>query len=331
MTQSRQTLPIGVFDSGAGGLTVLEALRRRMPRQDFLYVADTSRVPYGRKPRPMVARFAREIAGFLESEGVQGIVIACNTASAASLPGLREKVSVPVWGVIEPGVQAALRATRSGRVGVIGTAGAIASEAYQERLRAQSLRVWAKACPLFVHLVEERLKDSEEAELLARHYLDDRPPIDTLILGCTHYPHLRRVIRRVVGPDIHLVDSAAATAETVFEAFGVGTGSGKVTYLVTGDPGAFEDTAASLGTLAGEVLHVPALARGKAAASTPGAGARLLVVTIIPRNLRPHVVDQEAHALVIGRIHPEHPIENALGLFKLLQTPEAQPESMHAT
>ena len=266
MTQMRQSRPIGVFDSGAGGLTVLEALRRRMPQQDFIYVADTSRVPYGRKPKAMVARFACEIAGFLENDGVQGIIVACNTASAASLPGLQEGLSVPVWGVIEPGVRAAVRTTKSGWVGVIGTAGAVSSDAYQDRLRALGLRVWAKACPLFVHLVEERLTNCEEAELLARHYLDERPPIDTLILGCTHYPHLRRVIRRVVGPDVQLVDSAAATADTVFESMGEGTGKGRITYFVTGDTGAFEDTAASLGNLAGEVVHIPNLAREKVAA-----------------------------------------------------------------
>jgi glutamate racemase len=266
MTHARQTRPIGVFDSGAGGLTVLEALRRRMPRQDFIYVADTLRVPYGRKPRRMVAQFAAEIAGFLENAGVQGIVIACNTASAAALPALQDTCSVPVWGVIEPGVRAAVRATRSGWVGVIGTAGAIASEAYQSRLRARGFRVWARPCPLFVHLVEERLTDCEEAELLARYYLGDRPPIDTLILGCTHYPYLRRVIRRVAGPDIHLVDSAAAAAEAVLEEAGAGRGSGRVTYYVTGDPAAFEDTAAAVGSLAGKVVHLASLARGQAAA-----------------------------------------------------------------
>src|SRR5271170_42079 len=206
---------IGVFDSGVGGLTVLQALRRRMPEQDFVYVGDTARVPYGRKPREMVEQFAREIAHFLVRQGVSGIVVACNTASAAALPQLADSVPVPVWGVIDPGVEAARRLAPTGRVGIIATAGTVRAGAYQRKLEALGVGVWARACPMFVHLVEEGLAESPEAELLAHHYLSDRPELDALILACTHYPLLKPVLRRVLGEAVHLVDSAEVTAEVV--------------------------------------------------------------------------------------------------------------------
>ena len=198
---SRHSLrrPIGVFDSGVGGLTVLAALRRKLPHRDFVYLGDTARVPYGRKPPEMVAEFARGITGFLCGLGVEAVVVACNTASSAALPGLAQHSPVPVWGVIDPGVEAARRITRNRRVGVIGTKGTIGSGAYQRRLEALGLTVWSRACPMLVHVVEEGLADSEEAELLVRHYLEDRPELDTLILGCTHYPLLRAVLARVAG------------------------------------------------------------------------------------------------------------------------------------
>jgi glutamate racemase len=170
---------IGVFDSGVGGLTVLQALRRRLPHHDFVYLGDTARVPYGRKPPEMVVEFAREIAGFLCGLGVERLVVACNTASAVALAKLEESCPVPVWGVIEPGVSAATRVTRTGSVGVIGTTATIGSGAYHRRLEARGLRVWAQACPMLVHVVEEGLADSAEAELLVRHYLAGRPEIDT--------------------------------------------------------------------------------------------------------------------------------------------------------
>ena len=207
--------PIGVFDSGVGGLTVLKALRRKLPHRDFVYLGDTARVPYGRKPAAMVAEFAYGIVEFLRQMDVEGVVIACNTASAAALPELAGQFSMPIWGVIEPGVEAAARVTRTGRVGVIGTKGAIASGAYQRRLEQRGLSVWARACPMLVHIVEEGLADSPECDLLLHHYLDDRAAVDTLILGCTHYPVLHDAIQRVVGEGIALVDSAEALAQTV--------------------------------------------------------------------------------------------------------------------
>ncbi|WP_321471848.1 glutamate racemase [uncultured Paludibaculum sp.] len=258
---------IGIFDSGVGGLTVLKAMRRTLPQTDFLYVGDTARVPYGRKPAAMVAGFAREIAGFLLAQDVEAIVVACNTATAAALPTLAEELPVPVWGVIEPGVQAAFQTTRSGSVGVIGTRGAIASGAYQRRLEALGLRVWARACPMFVHLVEENLSGSEEAALLTRYYFADRPEIDTLILGCTHYPVLRPIIEETLGPGVTVISSAQAVAATVAAAFGETEdpslpGTGGILHLVTGDVIAYQHTAQTIGGVDGEVrpIHVETLA-----------------------------------------------------------------------
>jgi glutamate racemase len=251
---------IGVFDSGVGGLTVLQALRRRMPHRDFVYLGDTARVPYGRKPPEMVVEFAKGIADFLCGMGVEGLVVACNTASAVALPALVERCPVPAWGVIEPGVEAAARVTRSGSVGVIGTKATIGSRAYQRRLEARGFRVWAQACPMLVHVVEEGLVDSAEAGLLVRHYLGGRPEIDALILGCTHYPLLRDALQDAVGPSVTLVDSAEATAETVSRAFEAAPhpeALGRVVHFVTGDPVAFAHTAKVIGGVEGEVISLP--------------------------------------------------------------------------
>jgi glutamate racemase len=250
------TRPIGVFDSGVGGLTVLKALRRRLPHHDFIYFSDTARVPYGRKPKEMVKHFAHEIAWFLQQLDVSGIVIACNTASASALPQLADEVSVPVWGVIDPGVEAARRVTKSGHVGVIGTKGTIGSGVYQCKLEAVGLRVWAQACPMFVHLVEEGLADSEEAEVLARHYLSGMPEIDTLILGCTHYPVLTTILQKVAGSSVHLVSSADVTAEVVAEAHSNDAPErpGRVTHYVTGGVPAYQHTAEVIGGVEGKVI-----------------------------------------------------------------------------
>ncbi len=256
--------PIGIFDSGVGGLTVLKALRRKLPHRDFIYLGDTARVPYGRKPAAMVVEFAYGITEFLRRMGVEGVVIACNTASASALPGLAGEFALPIWGVIEPGVETAARVTRTGRVGVIGTKGAIASGAYQRRLEQRGLMVWARACPMLVHIVEEGLAGSPECDLLLNHYLEGRDGIDTLILGCTHYPLLRAAIQRVVGDSIALVDSAAALAEAVSGDLEGGThadqptrAAGRIVHFVTGDPLAFAHTAAVIGDVEGEVEPLP--------------------------------------------------------------------------
>jgi glutamate racemase len=205
----------------------------------------------------MVAEFATQITEFLTQLGVEAVVVACNTASAAALPRLCTEFSVPIWGVIEPGVEAARKKTRSGRVGVIGTKGTIASGAYQRRLEACGLTVWAQACPMLVHVVEEGLAESPEAEILARHYLDGRPELDTLILGCTHYPLLSGVLQRVAGEGVSLVDSAEATADVVcasLEPMPAGTQPGRFLHFVTGDPLAFEHTAQVIGEVEGRIV-----------------------------------------------------------------------------
>lgn len=252
--------PIGIFDSGVGGLTVLKAMRRKLPHRDFIYLGDTARVPYGRKPAAMVAEFAFGITEFLRALDVEGVVIACNTASAAALPDLADRTPIPMWGVIDPGVQSAAGLTRSGRVGVIGTKGTIASGAYQRRLEQRGLTVWARACPMLVHIVEEGLVDSPECQLLLKHYLGDRGPIDTLILGCTHYPVLRDVIQTTVGDGVELVDSAEALAQAVNGSMSDEPASGeqgKIVHFVTGDPLAFAHTAAGIGEVAGAIVPLP--------------------------------------------------------------------------
>jgi len=204
----------------------------------------------------MVVEFALGISDFLCGMGIEGLVVACNTASAVALPSLAERCPVPVWGVIDPGVEAATRVTRTGNVGVIGTKGTVASGAYQRRLETRGLKPWAQACPMLVHVVEEGLADSPEAELLARSYLSGRPEIDTLILGCTHYPLLRKVLQRAVGESVRLVDSAEVTAEAVSTAFEPSDSRppGRVVHFVTGDPLAFAHTANVIGNVEGEIV-----------------------------------------------------------------------------
>lgn len=248
--------PIGVFDSGVGGLTVLKALRQKLPHHDFIYFSDTARVPYGRKPKEMVRQFASEIAWFLQQLDVSSIVIACNTASAAALPDLANEIDLPVWGVIDPGVEAARRVTKTGKVGVIGTKGTITSGVYQQKLQAEGLQVWAQACPMFVHVVEEGLAESEDALVLSRHYLSGMPDIDTLILGCTHYPVLMPVIEKVTGSEVTLVSSAEVTAEMVAATLAneSPTGPGRVTHYVTGGVPAYQHTAEVIGGVEGKVI-----------------------------------------------------------------------------
>lgn len=213
--------PVGVFDSGIGGLTVLDALRERLPGESTVYLGDTARLPYGPKSPETVRRYACEAGRFLLERGVKLLVVACNTASARALPGLADELPVPVVGVIRPGARAAARASRSGRIGVIGTRGTIESEAYQRAIRdlRPDASVSATPCPLFVSLVEEGWTDGLVARLTARRYLDPlfREDVDTLVLGCTHYPHLRALLSEVAGPRVELVEPARETAEAVAE------------------------------------------------------------------------------------------------------------------
>jgi len=210
--------PIGVFDSGIGGLTVLRALRERLPEESFVYLGDTARVPYGTKGADTVTRFATEATLLLTRRNVKAVVVACNTASAIAIDRLRTVTDLPVYGVIEPGVEAALAVT-SGRVGVIGTLATLASDRYGQLLRAAraDLVVEGKACPLFVPLAEEGWVDGGVTLAVASTYLEDlrTAGVDTLILGCTHYPILKKAIGDVMGPDVQLVDSALVLAEAV--------------------------------------------------------------------------------------------------------------------
>lgn len=208
--------PIGVFDSGVGGLTVLRALKRRLPGERLVYFGDSAHVPYGSKSREAVTAFSRTISRYLVGEGVKMVVVACNTASAMALQALRRELPVPVVGVIEPGARAAARLARKGRVGVIGTEGTVSSHAYREALRGidPGVSVEETACPLFVPLVEEGWWKGRITRAVAERYLAPlrRRRLDALILGCTHYPLLKGVLRQIVGKDVVLVDSAEETA-----------------------------------------------------------------------------------------------------------------------
>jgi glutamate racemase len=213
--------PIGIFDSGLGGLTVTRAIIERLPAESTVYFGDTARVPYGPKSPETVRRYSLEILHWLLGQGVKLVVIACNTSTAHALEALQAESPVPVIGVIRPGARAALAGTRGGPIGVIGTAGTIASDAYGRAIR--TLRAEADvrqlACPLFVPLVEEGWFDHPATELVAREYLAPllEAGIDSLVLGCTHYPLLKPLLARVLGPDVRLIDSAEETARAVAE------------------------------------------------------------------------------------------------------------------
>ncbi|MGE0157298.1 MAG: glutamate racemase [Geobacter sp.] len=210
---------IGIFDSGVGGLTVLRELARALPQEDTIYFGDTARVPYGTKSPDTVIRYSQEIASFLMTRDIKLLVVACNTASAVALPALRRQLPIPVVGVIEPGARRAVEVTRSGVVGVIGTAGTIRSSAYSRAIKRlnPNISVLAKPCPLFVPLAEEGWTDNEIARLTAHQYLDElrQAGVDSLVLGCTHYPLLKKIIAEAMGPQVALVDSAEETARTV--------------------------------------------------------------------------------------------------------------------
>lgn len=210
--------PIGIFDSGVGGLTVLSALSARLPNESTLYVGDTARVPYGNKGAETITRYAMEICAFLTASNVKCIVIACNTVSALSLDALQSSFSVPIIGVIDPCVKRALEVTRDGNMGIIGTRSTIASHAYQRKLR--SCNVVSAACPLFVPLVEEMLIEHPATDTLIEHYLSPmkKSGIDTLILGCTHYPLLEKPLMKFFGPDVTLCSSAGCCALEVEQA-----------------------------------------------------------------------------------------------------------------
>jgi glutamate racemase len=245
---------IGVFDSGVGGLTVLRALMERFPRESTVYLGDTARVPYGTKSADVVTRYALANARFLLEREIKLLVVACNTASAVGLAALSQSLPVPVIGVIEPGARVAAARTRTGRVGVIGTPGTIHSGAYQRALAdaKPGSVVRARACPLFVPLAEEGWTHGEVPRLAALQYLAEvsEAGVDTLVLGCTHYPLLRGIIAEVMGPGVGLVDSAEAVADAVEselrarELFAPGGREPSHAYFVTDVPHRFLEVGA---------------------------------------------------------------------------------------
>jgi glutamate racemase len=246
--------PIGIFDSGVGGLTVFREVARSLPSENLIYLGDSARVPYGTKSPATVERYTREAADFLLARDIKMLVVACNTATAAALPVLRSTLKVPVIGVVDPGAEAAVAATR-GRIGVIATEGTVRSKAYTKAIHAiaPDVEVIESACPLFVPLVEEGWSNTRVAREVAEVYLAPLldSGIDTLVLGCTHYPLLRNTIEQVVGDKVTIVDSAETTAKKVAEGhvtFRGGDKAGEHLFLVT-------DAAERFERIAGEFLE----------------------------------------------------------------------------
>lgn len=249
---SNARAPVGVFDSGVGGLTVLRALASRLPNEGFVYLGDTARLPYGTKSEQSICRYALQAAELLKSRGVKCLVVACNTASAVALDALSDEFApIPVLGVLEPGAAAACRATRSGRIAVIATESTVRGGAYQRAIarRLPSAVVSARACPLFVALAEEGWTEGPIVEAVAHRYLDDlfsadpgdRP--DTIVLGCTHFPVLASALQQVLGPDVTIVDSAATTATAlagilVDQRLAAPAGQGRVSITLLATDGA---------------------------------------------------------------------------------------------
>lgn len=245
--------PIGVFDSGVGGLTVARAILDLLPHEPLLYVGDTARSPYGPRPAEEIQRFATEVVDYLLHRDVKMLVVACNSVEVSGLGGIAERSGTPVIGVIEPGVRAAARATRSGVVGMIGTEATVASDAYGRAMAAiaPEVRLVSQACPVFVDHVERGDTTSAPLREAARGYLERlaNEGIDTLILGCTHYPLLNGLLQMELGPDVVLVSSAEETAKDVYAGLVDGEMGGDTDavpsheFLATGDPVAFERVA----------------------------------------------------------------------------------------
>ena len=245
--------PIGVFDSGLGGLTVVKALREKLPNESIVYFGDTARVPYGNKSPELIQKYSMQIADFLLEHDVKMIVIACNTATALALPTLQKQLKIPVIGVVKPGVQAALKTTVNKHIGVIGTISTIGSDVYKKEITLvdKSVEVTSLPCPLFVPLAEEGMTDGAATKMIAEKYLKPiiDAKVDTLILGCTHYPLLKSMIQSAVLPSTRLVDSAesvaTATAELLVQNhLSSSTGdNGKLKLFVSDFPARFKSVA----------------------------------------------------------------------------------------
>ena len=249
---SKNNRPIGVFDSGIGGLTVVKQIMASLPNEQIIYFGDTARVPYGSKSNETVIEYSLQNSRFLISKDVKAIVVACNTASSIALPALKQEFDIPVIGMIEPGAALALKSTVNQKIGVIGTRVTVSNRAYSTeiQIRNTAAQVYEKACPLFVPLAEEGWLDHEATELIAHDYLRElkENEIDTLILGCTHYPLLKQIIQRAVGDEVQLIDSGVAAALTLMDEIGPENSSGvhapPVHHFYVSDlPGRFKDTA----------------------------------------------------------------------------------------
>ncbi len=248
---------IGVIDSGVGGLTVVKEISNLLPRESIIYFGDTARMPYGPRSYEEVRHFAFQMIDFLQHQEIKMIVVACNSATAAGLQHYQEACRQPVLGVIEPGVRAALKSSKTGRIGVIGTVGTINSSEYEKKLKENNgnLFLASKACPLFVLLVENNLVNTPEAKKVAMEYLDPlvRQDIDSLILGCTHYPLMKELIQDVVGPSVTLIDSAkeiaaevAATLEDDNMNNPLESETPRYRFFVSGSPASFEEVGSKL-------------------------------------------------------------------------------------
>jgi glutamate racemase len=256
--------PIGVFDSGLGGLTVVQEINRQLPNEKVVYFGDTARVPYGTKSGPTIIRYAREIVQVLLKHKVKMVVVACNTASSLALETLKKEFDLPILGVIDPGARKAALVTRNKRVGIIATSSTVKSGKYVKRLKQfdKEIDCISTACPLFVPLVEEGWFDNPVTTQVARQYLSGlkKHNIDTLILGCTHYPLLRTVLQRVMGPRVELVDSAKEVAMGVKELLTrqrmlrTRLGPGQHLFIVSDEPKQFQRLASRF--LGGGVKHV---------------------------------------------------------------------------
>ena len=248
MKADRQA-PIGVFDSGVGGLTVVREIMRNLPDERIVYFGDTARVPYGSKSKNTVIRYSRQIVHFLETQQVKAIVIACNTASALALDTIEKEIDLPIIGVVKPGAQMAVETTQNKRVGVIATESTIQSGLYQQLITEAdpAITVYGKPCPLFVPLVENgRVHRGDVViETVVKEYLTPLKDagVDTLILGCTHYPLLEEVIGDFMGPDVTLIDSGAEAANLASTQFDPNEGTGTTQYFVSDDPQGFDQLA----------------------------------------------------------------------------------------
>lgn len=252
----KQSLPIGVFDSGVGGLTVLEKIIEEMPHEDLIYLADTARVPYGGRPPQEIIEINKKILDYFESIKIKMVVMACGTSSAIAYPVYKDSYKFPIISMVGAGAKAAAAATKNNKVGVIATLGTVSSGAFKKAIQEENrdIKVFMQACPLFVPLIEGGFVDTEETKKVAQDYLKPllSGNIDTLVLGCTHYPHLKKILKEIVGPNIALIDPSENVA---FEAkdrlrqselLNAKTHLGSVNYIVTGQTAQFEEIGSRL-------------------------------------------------------------------------------------